>query len=170
MKDHEYQRLEQELTAKYQQDRDRISQSREEAVAAAQAVIEEMNAAVKTHQDCQLAYEEAQRLQTEASAERERLTQACDDLRRTRENDLRSAAEEKLRLLGAKTIERIDAEDEVARASADCQAKRARCLVAEQRAAEIKKTIQLEEEKLERIREECEQALLVARTKTSIFA
>ena len=129
-----------------------------------------MESATKVQQDCQLACEEAQKLQTEASAERERLTRACEDLRRTRDSALRAAAEEKLRLLGAKTIERIDAEDEAARAGSDCQSKRARCLVAEQRAAEIEKTIQLEEEKLERIREECEQALSVARTKTSIFA
>lgn len=117
-----------------------------------------------------MAYEEAQQLLQNASVTRDQLVRDCESLRHQRNVALRTAAEEKLRLLGTKTIERINAEDEVARVLADCQAKQSSCLLAEQKAEEIETAIRLEEEKLARIRRESEEALRIARTKTSIFA
>ncbi|MBQ6808886.1 MAG: hypothetical protein IJP07_07030 [Firmicutes bacterium] len=168
--DREYQRFERELSLQYQQDQKKACDVRDEARAMAKAAWEAMEAASQQQQEYCQAYEEAQRLLAAASACREQLTRDCDALRRQRNAALRAASEEKLRLLGTKTIERIDAEDEAAKAWADCQAKQSRCLIAEQKAEEIETAIRLEEEKLARIRREGEEALRIARTKTSIFA
>lgn len=168
--DREYQRFEAELTARYQDDQQSACDLRDGAMRAAQAALEALNAASKQQEICINDYEEAQRLQALASANRQDLASECAALRRNRDASLKTAAEEKLRLLGMKTIERIKAEDEVSKALSDCQAKQSRCRLAEQKATEIENAIRVEEDKLARIRQESEETLRIARTKTSIFA
>ncbi|MDO4732938.1 MAG: hypothetical protein Q4B50_05430 [Bacillota bacterium] len=168
--DREFQRFERELTEQYQDDQKKACSVREEARAAAQAALDFLDSASRQQEAYAMAYEEAQQLLQNASVTRDQLVRDCESLRHQRNVALRTAAEEKLRLLGTKTIERINAEDEVARVLADCQAKQSSCLLAEQKAEEIETAIRLEEEKLARIRRESEEALRIARTKTSIFA
>ena len=167
--DREYQCFEEELTKRYKESQREFC-GLNEAVAAAETALEDLEKAGNEQEACIVAYEEAQRLQALAIDNREQLTKECAELKRSREAALKAASEEKLRLLGNKTIERIEAEDEAGKALADCQAKHSRCVIAEQRAEEIENTIRAEEEKLLRVRRECEEALRIARTKTSIFA
>jgi|GEM_PF-4659095 len=168
--DQQYQETNARLTAQYQQDVQAAREQEQAVVSAAAAAEQELAELNEAESAANAAYLEIKRQLSEASVQREQLTVECEEMRRNRERLLKAAQEEKLRLLGTKTIERINAEERASVMLADCQQKRASAQAALKQVQKIEEDLRAAEEKLRNTRLESERIIKLAKSKTAIYA